>query len=668
MNQVEAIFFADASGGITWNVLGASVSSALNEPYFIQLDIEAERPDADPLELLGSASSLVVRRNFGENVYGGIVSAVRAHHHHGHTVRASIVVEPALAALRHGRDTRIFQEKSVPTVLREVLTDALAPYGREVQVDLLRAYPDREYTVQYQESNFNFVHRLMEEEGIVYHFETGEDGVEKLVLLDSPQQHAPIEGNPILEYSSVMGDAGLMAQEYVRAFEPVSKIVGTEVATRHFDWTHPAVLIQGHAAGGGERDVPDGAAFGPPRESYEHDEQLTLHDYSLAFRAHDVADQQRVRREMQARDALTFQAESSVSAIRAGVRFDLNGHPAIALNAAYVVIAAAHYVGTHVSALGGGEERSNYANRFTAVPAEVPYRPRRQRVRPRVHGIQTAIVTGPPGEEIHTDEHGRVKVQFHWDRKGEMNEKTTCWIRCMQSWAGRGWGAFVLPRVGMEVVVSFVDGDLDRPLVTGCVYNGDNANPYEMPAKKMISTFKSNSYPGGDGYNEFRFDDTKDQEEIWLHGEKDWNTVIENDLNRDVLHDETQNVTRNRTRTVGNDERVRVDNNRTKTVGANETLNVGANRTRMVGANETVTIGANRAVSVVAAETTNVGADRSVRVGLKHLLTAGVSLELRCGQSRILMEADGKIKIEGTEVRVTATGDVIVNGAFIRLN
>ncbi len=514
MNQVEAMFHADATPSITWNVLGATVSTALNEPYLIRLELESELQDADPLALLGSASSLSLRRDFTENVYGGIVSSVQVHHHHGHTIRASAVVEPALAALRHGRDTRIFQEKTAPTVLQEVLTEALSPYGRDVQVDVMRSYPEREYTVQYQESNFDFVHRLMEEEGIIYYFDPGEDGIEKMVLIDAPQQHPVIEEGPMLEYSSVQGDAGLMDQEYVRQFEPLSAVTGTEISTRHFDWTHPLVKVEGNAAGARQGEAPDGSSAGPKRESYEHDEQLTLHQYSLAYRAYDVTDQQQVRRDRQSRDTLTFRADSSVSKIRAGARFELNGHPTVGLNAAYVVVNAVHHVGTHMAQGGGGESRSHYTNRFVAVQAEVPYRPRRVHARPRVHGIQTALVTGPAGEEIHTDEHGRVKVQFHWDRVGQMDERTTCWIRCMQSWSGKGWGAWVLPRVGMEVVVSFIDGNLDRPLVTGCVYNGDNPNPYELPAKKMVSTFKTNSYPHGDGYNELRFDDTKHEEEI----------------------------------------------------------------------------------------------------------------------------------------------------------
>ncbi len=627
MNPVEIDLHVDATPDVLWQVIGATVTTALNEPFLIKVDVETEQLGTEPLRLLGSSSAMVIRRGTVENAYGGIVSSVRVVHHHGRTVRAALVIEPALAALRHGRDTRIFQEKTVPTVLEEVLTAALRPYGREARVQLMRTYPEREYTVQYQESDFDFVHRLMEEEGILYYFEAGEGGVETLVLLDAPQQHPPIQEDPVLEYSESYEDAGTIGREYLRAFDPISTVVGTEVTTRHFDWTHPDALIEGKSDATHETEAPNGSSYGAARQSYQHDEQLTLHSYSLSYRANDVADQPRLRREAQARDTLVFEAHGSVARIRAGVRFEVNAHPTVELNDTYVVIEATHRFGLHKDpdSTGAGSE---YSNRFLAVRSDVAYRPKRVRPRPRVHGIQTAIVTGPDGEEIHTDEHGRVKVQFHWDRVGEMNDRTTCWIRCMQSWAGPGWGAWILPRVGMEVIVSFIDGDLDRPIVTGTVYNGKNGTPYALPEKKMVSTFKTNSYPGGDGYNELRFDDTKNAEEIWMHGEKDWNTVIEHDLTRTVHHDEKQIVDRH--------------------------------RTRRVGVNEGVLVGAN--------QSTTVGLNRLVQVGMHKIVTAGETIDLRCGKSRIVMDKEGVIRIEGTELRLGASNEVWIAGKLIHLN
>jgi type VI secretion system secreted protein VgrG len=623
---VMASFAAEATAYLQWHVEGATVVSALNEPYLVRLEVVSTHESAEPLEMLGSSAELVLRHAGRESGYGGIVSSVRSVTHHGLGARAIVTVEPALSALRHTRDTRIFQGLSVPEVLAQVLANQLGPYGRAARQSLQRSYPKREYTVQYQESHFDFVHRLMEEEGIVYYFE--QDGaIETMVLVDVAQAHASIG---VLDYSSVVGDAGVHEREYVRSFEPASAVVGSEVTTRHFDWTRPTASIVGAASGlGGSGDGPDGSSVGPARESYQHDEALTLHGYAGAYQAHDATDQARLRREVQLRDARRFEAHSTCVEVRAGARIELTQHPVATLDAPYNVIAVQHFVGTHAQRSAMAEPSQHYVNRFSAVPADVSYRPRRVRPRPRVSGIQTAIVTGPPGEEIHTDEHGRVKVQFPWDRQGQMDDRTTCWIRCMQTSAGAGFGAFVLPRVGMEVVVAFVDGDPDRPLVTGTVYNGANPGPYPMPEKKMLTVFKSNSYPGGGGFNELRLDDTKNAEEIWLHGQKDWNTLILNDLNRDVLRDETQNVIRHRTRTVGVDETLSVGHDRTRRVTNDESIFIGANRTEVVQLDETLTVGVARTRSVGAAETVTVGAAQTITVGAARTINvAGAQLHV----------------------------------------
>ncbi|MFK7991853.1 MAG: type VI secretion system Vgr family protein [Sandaracinaceae bacterium] len=646
---VVTTFTAEATAGVQWNVEGATIVSKLNEPFMVRLEVQAEAADADPLEMLGSAAELTMQHGENTNGYGGIVSTVRALHHHGTEIRASVTLEPALSALRHTRDTRIFQGKTVPEILEIVLGETLGPYGRSATQSLQRSYPAREYTVQYQESHFDFVHRLMEEEGIVYYFE--QDGpLEVMTLTDMAASHPPIPGG-LLNYSAATGDAGLQDTEYVRSLEALSTVVGSDIATRHFNWTHPSQMITGTATGGaGPGDGPDGSSVGPKRESYQHDEPLTLHAYGGTYAANDAEGQVLTMRETQLRDSRRFQGHGTVVAMRAGLRFDLQGHPSVGLNTAYTTIAVQHFVGNHARSSGvASDAQMHYLNRFTTVPTEVCYRPRRTRARPRVHGIQTAIVTGPAGEEIHCDEHGRVKVQFPWDRVGQMDDRTTVWIRCMQTSAGAGFGAFVLPRVGMEVVVSFIDGDPDRPIVTGTVFNGDNPNPYPMPEKKMCSVFKTNTYPGGGGFNELRLDDSKDAEEIWLHGQKDWNTLILNDLTRDVLHDEVQNVGNNRTRTVGVDETLTVGNDRVRQVGSNETVTVGQNRTKTVGMNETLTVALNRTRMVGVAETVTVGAMQTLTVGASRNVTVGDNQTTGIGANRTTqIGADDVLEIVGS--------------------
>ncbi len=629
--HVDALFTAEGSEQAGWVVEGATVTAGLNRPYLIAIDLQTDRADADPSQLLGSAAELRIVRAASENGYGGIVSSVKAAGRGDMGAVVRVTVEPALCALRHGRDTRIFQDLTVPEILEEVLSVELGPYGRTLRLELQRSYPKRESTVQYGESHFDFVHRLMEEEGILYYFE--QDGaVETLVLIDAAAQHPRIDA-PYLQFSSRDGDLSTNTDEYVRRFDRVTRIGTNAVATRHFDWTHPSALVEGTSTEGAD----------PARESYEHDEAFTLHGFAGAYTASDAGDQVRLRHEAHRRAAETFEGRSSVVGMRTGLRFDLVGHPE-GLDGAYVVIEDTHHLLAHAARapVAGAEAGARHVSLFRAVAADTPWRPLRTRPRPRIAGIQTAIVTGPAGEEIHCDEHGRIKVQFHWDRQGRLDERTSCWVRCMQTAAGSGFGAWVLPRVGWEVVVSFVDGDPDRPLVTGCVYNGDQPLPYPLPEKKALTLFKSNSYPGGNGFNELRLDDSKHAEEIFLHGEKDWTTVIKHDLTRQVGHDEVQHVANDRTRTVGVDETLSVGANRTRTVGANETVTVGANETRAVGANRTRAVAANEQVTVGAAQTVSIGAARSVRVG---------------AEDQLQVLADRSVQVVGSQTVVVGSGE-----------
>jgi type VI secretion system secreted protein VgrG len=621
--HVNAHFTAEGSEHLGWSVDGATVTTKLNHPYLVEIDLQTDRLDVDPAALFGASSELRIQRDELENSYGGIISSVRTLRRGDMGVRARVTLEPALAALRHGRDTRIFQDMTVPEVLEAVLNEELGPYGRGVRLELRRSYPKREYNVQYQESHFEFVHRMMEEEGIIYYF-AQEGALEVMVLIDSTAQHPRIAPSPLLTFSEVGGES-VHGQEFVTEFDRISNIGINQIATRHFDWTHPSAIINGRA---------DGSADAPVRESYEHDEPFTLHGFSSAYQATDVADQVRLRRDQAARPQDTYEGIGTVTGLRTGLRFDLNGHTD-GLDASYVVVEMRHFFGRRLAGAGIGDQaQMRYVNRFKAVAAESPWRPIRQRSRPRIRGIQTAIVTGPPGEEIHCDEHGRIKVQFHWDREGQMDDRTSCWIRCMQTAAGSGFGAWVLPRVGWEVVVAFVDGDPDRPLVTGCVYNGDLPLPYALPEKKMVTTFKSNSYPGGNGFNELRLDDTKQAEEIFLHGEKDWNTIIKHDHTRQVGNDETQSVGHDRTRQVANDETLSVGNNRTRMVGVNETVTVGANESRIVGANRSRMVGVNETIAIGVDQSTQVGANRSTAIGANDALQVAADQALTVAGSQ----------------------------------
>jgi type VI secretion system secreted protein VgrG len=268
------------------------------------------------------------------------------------------------------------------------------------------------------------------------------------------------------------------------------------------------------------------------------------------------------------------------------------------------------------------------------VAADVPWRPERRTPRPTVPGPQTAVVTGPPGEEIHTDAHGRIKCQFHWDREGRRDDASSCWIRVAQAWAGQGWGALYLPRIGHEVVVEFLEGDPDRPLVTGSVYNGANAPPIDLPGEKTRSTLRSASSPGSNGSNELRFEDAAGHEEVYLHAQRDLSIVVEHDKDQWVGGNEQLLVEKDRARQVGGNQTLQVDKDDSTTVGGSQTLAVTGNRATTVGGNhdekvagaQSISVGATRNLVVALASTESVGLAKSLSVGGAYAVTVGAAM------------------------------------------
>jgi type VI secretion system secreted protein VgrG len=323
---------------------------------------------------------------------------------------------------------------------------------------------------------------------------------------------------------------------------------------------------------------------------------------------------------------LQLEGESDARRICPGYLITLEEHPRDELNQQYLVTEVVHEGAQPLPDALGGADTFTYRNRFVAVPADVPFRPERRTPRPKIYGVQTAVVTGPSGEEIHVDEFGRVKIQFHWDRQGGMDENSSCWVRVSHGWAGASWGMVYLPRIGQEVIVQFLEGDPDRPLITGRVYNGDNPHPYSLPDEKTRSTIKSDSSPGGGGSNELRFEDAAGSEEVYLHAQKDWTIATENDKNQTTGNNETASVGVDRTREVGNNEAITIGVDRTKDVGNNETVTIGADETLTIGANETRTIGSDLTMSVGANQTETVGADKTQTVASNRTETIGGSV------------------------------------------
>ena len=643
-------FECDASSAL-WTVQAASFTERLNEPYSLLAQLATDDLDTEPVLLLGQPAKLTISRGSMMRQVAGIVSEVQEGSTHPEMVTTNIVIVPAFEALRHRNNTKIFQDMTVSDILDEVLNEGLGAYDRSVDNRLSRTYPTCEYRVQYNESDFSFCNRLMEEEGIIFWFEVDGDA-ETMVLADSKDSYGEIQSlhDPMLLYSTSEG--GVEGHEFVNRFDVMSQVLPTKVVTRHWDWTAPSMLIEGDSSDSDEGpayDAPSGAYVDPVREVYEQDEEpLTLHEYSGgAFGANDVDDQVKLRREAMAWEARVADGESTVTGMAIGALFELNGHSLVELDGQYLAFEVTHHFDDH---------GLHYRNSFQAIPADVPFRPQRVTPKPRIESTQTAVVVGPSGEEIHTDEHGRIKVQFHWDRLGANDESSSCWIRVMQPWAGAGWGFVFLPRIGMEVTVSFVDGDPDQPLVMDSVYNGDNPPPYTLPDEKTKSTIKSETSLGGGGYNEIRFEDKAGSEEIFTHAQKDQNEIVENDHTTTVHHDQSIRVDNDQTQEVGNDQTEHVFNNQSLEVDVDRTIQVHGNYEETVDGTET------RQVTGDVSETFSANETRQVSANLDETISGSRTQAISGSSDETISGSLTQNIVGGAAIDTPATYDITATG------
>ncbi|MBU1743565.1 MAG: type VI secretion system tip protein VgrG [Proteobacteria bacterium] len=656
--EVTLTFECDGTPGARWEVGSGTYTEKLNDPYTLWLQLAADNDlDVEPIRMLGQSCLLIIQRGMLVRQVTGIVSEVQEGSTHPQKITTNIVVDPAFEVLRHRVNTKIFQNVTVPQILGEVLNEGLGAFDRTLELRLNRAYPTCEYRTQYNESDLAFCERLMEEEGIVYWFEFADDTPEKLVLSDDPNNYGRVEclqtslGPSTLLYSEYEDKVG--GHEFVSSFHAMSQLRPTKVSTRHFDWTHPSMPFAADANQAGSAEPPNGALVPPEREVYQHDDRpLTFHEYGGgAFGNNDMNDQVRLRREAQGFDSRVAEGQSTALGVTTGQTFDLVGHPQGELDGRYMILSATH------SFDGSG---NNYQNQFQCIPAAVIYRPKRVTPKPRIPNIQTGTVVGPSGEEIHTDEHGRVKVQFHWDRLGAMDDHSSCWIRVSQPWAGSGWGFFFIPRIGMEVIVSFINGDPDLPLLTGSVYNSEHAPPYPLPDAKTMSTLKTESSLGGGGFNELRFEDMKNSEEVFIHAQKDFNEVVEHDHYTLIHHDQTNEVDNDHTELIHRDQTLVVDRHRSKHIKVNEETKVDGTRTDTVDGDETIRLNSNRRTGIASNDGTNVGAT--------YALTVGSKITIKTGKSSITMKKDGTIDIKGVKITVNGKELIKLQAAQIEEN
>ncbi|MEC7525411.1 MAG: type VI secretion system tip protein TssI/VgrG [Myxococcota bacterium] len=621
-----------------WGVTSVSLRESLNSIPSAQIRARYEgHPERS--DLLLAEAKLTVERGEQLREFKGIVFHARILEGDEDS-EVTFQLAPAATYLAHRVNNRIHQNLTVVEAMIETYKGMLGPLQRSVdESNLQRTYEKREYNVQYQESNLSFLSRLAEEEGIFWFFDY-EGDKEVLVLADTvaglAQARSSDGGEAPYHPDSRQAPDGESVTQVNR-----DEVVGaTDVVLRGWDWTNPALDVVGEQTGRGDAE--------PATEIYDHTDALIVHDYrDEQYKGNTARIQAQLRAERLDLDRKHWSMDANVVSAHPGRTLAVVGSPGD-FDARYLIVSMT----SHGSATEGVS--GTWTSSMEVVPTAVPYRPPHRTPRPVAHGPETAIVVGPDGSEIHTDEHGRVKVRFHWDRDHAPRENdSSCWIRVSHNWAGPGFGTFFLPRVDMEVVVSFLGGNPDRPIVTGCVYHGTNRAGVELDAKKTQSLIRTKSSPNSEGFNEMRFEDEAGNEFIYVHAQKDYNEEVENNHSTHVKANQTNTVDVDQTETIHGEQTMTVDKNRTVTVTGSQSFKIEGSE-----ANDGIT-----------GSKLDITGDYQVDVSDWIKVTAPTYIELNCGESKIRMEP-GKITFhagQGAEIVLDANAKTTSNAGTEQL-
>ena len=599
----------------------------LNALSEYSVDCLATTPDIDFDALTGTHATVTLLTHDGEErPFDGIVTEARwlGPGESGHRYRLTLKPWFWLATLR--RNQRIFHNKSVKEILEELLGE-YASAGK-AEFKLTADYPKLEYTVQYRESDFAFACRMMERFSINYHFTHSQDS-HVMVITDSIEAHATIGSRP---YKPADGHHQEEV-EHFRDWRPARRITTGAIRLTDYNFKTPTAAMEVERMG-------DAAHAQGQIESFDYPG-----DYLDQGRGKIVAS---LRSDGERGQDRRYEASGDIPALGGGVRVVLTGDQVPGKGEEFICLAARH---SYVSdSYGSGTQASDgyaYTGAYTLMPSTAPLKPELKTRRAIVQGPQTAAVVGEG--EIDCDEYGRILVRFHWDLEDAYSMR----CRVSQNWAGNGWGGMVIPRIGMEVVVEFLEGDPDKPLVTGCVYNGKNSVPYDLPANKTVSTFKSDTHQGS-GYNEFRFEDEKGREEVFMHAQKDHNTIIENDESHSIGHDRTKTVGNDKSESIGHNKAISVGNDHSESIGNDMFYTVGRNQQEKYGKDHIHRVGNILKQAIYADHLYEAGGNFEGQVNGRYKLDVGTSITTNTGK-HVLMAFE-KFEIAGPGGKITIDG------------
>lgn len=599
-----------------------------------KVSISLQRPDGSLRYISGYVSRFT---------QGATDSRLFTHYH------AQVV--PWLWFLTREADCKIFQNMAVPDIISQVFN---AFDFKDFRLSLKTSYPQLEYCVQYRETSFNFVSRLMEEWGIFYYFDHTTQGKHTMVLADQSTNLPACPSSPI-SYDLQVG--GLTDPEVIDNWHVAQEVRTGKYSVTDYNFTTPSTSLLAN-----DPTVVDLSASQP----------LELYDYPGLHTTKDQGDTvAKVRMQEEEASYMVVSASGNARALMSGYSFELKNHYRNDQNTNYVATEVRHFGSagqTYTSA--GNEGGETYSNHFSCIPASVAYRPARITPKPFVQGPQPALVVGKAGEEIWVDKYGRVIVQFYWDRLGQKNENSSCWIRVSQPWAGGNWGSIWIPRIGQEVLVHFLEGDPDRPVIIGRVYNADQMPPYTLPDYQTRSTFMSRSSKGGgaSNYNELRFEDLKGQEQVFVNAEKDMDLRVENDSREFIGANRHLIVTSNQQELIQTDKHLHVQGNHFEKIEGNMSLQVTGNQMESVTGNKSLNVTGNQSESVTGNVSLSVTQGKSDSITMGYMmsamsihLSAETGIVIECPLGITLSSGANSIDIGPAGVFVTGTPFVYLN-------
>jgi type VI secretion system secreted protein VgrG len=569
-------------------------------------------------DIVGKNVTITVNQSDGSDRYfNGIVSRFAQSGEDTNFVHYQMEMVPWTWLLTRFSDCRIFHNKSVSDIIQQVISDR---GFTDVKLNLSGTYSPLEYCVQYRETDFNFISRLMEQNGIFYYFEH-ESGKHTMVITDASNSlSACPDLDEAVSLDSTQGGVGL--DDLVTSFQIEQELHSGKYSLTDYYFETPSTNMA--ASESTVYEVDNNTSF----ELFDFPGEYTTRS--------DGTTAAKLRMGELEAGHLVARGSGSCRAFTTGYTFELQDHPNDDLNDTYV-LTEIHHVASAVAGYTGGKAEDHYSNNFACISSKISFRPARLTPKPFVQGPQSATVVGKSGDEITVDKYGRVTVLFPWDRKNA----NSCWVRVSQDWAGQGWGAITIPRIGQEVLVSFLEGDPDRPIITGRVYNANQTVPYTLPDNQTVSTFMTRSSKGGSAstYNELRFEDKMGSEQVFFRSQKDFDNYVVNDTREWIGNNRSLTVTKDQMETVGGDRHeqiagknlVEIGGDRNEKVGGKEIISIGSDRNENVGGKEVINIGSTRDVNVSSTESINIGSDRNDNIGSNLNLNVGANISIQAG-------------------------------------